>query len=219
MTKDADGKSNNIFAAQFEGDRLWDPSWKEASGEATIRQRSKTDNADVILYTSWFCPFAQRAWIALEESNANYKYVEINPYEVDPNEAGGYTKQSLSLDVKRSLYPDFVKASPRGLVPGLDHKGKAVWESLHVAEYVDAVFNDEQLIPRNDPHKNALILIWSDHCTDKIEKWYYTALMAQDAAKEREALHPFFLQNVEHWPMQWTSVDHFFWEGHFAWSM
>lgn len=63
---------------------------------------------------------------------------QINPYMVDPNEPGGYTKKSLSIDQKRELYPDFIEASPRGLVPAIRHPdNKVVWESLPSSEYVE----------------------------------------------------------------------------------
>jgi len=35
----------------------------------------------VTLYGSWFCPYVQRVWIALEEKNIVYEYVEIDPYK------------------------------------------------------------------------------------------------------------------------------------------
>lgn len=70
-------------AAQHRGDELWDPSWQESHGEETIKLRSSPENdtegkrdssnghaAPVKLYTSWFCEFAHRAWIALEEKGA-----------------------------------------------------------------------------------------------------------------------------------------------------
>ena len=77
------------MAAQFAGDALWDPAWTEADGERTIRARSASPSK-VNFYCSWFCPFAQRAWIALEEKGVDYRYVEINPYEVDAAKPGGY---------------------------------------------------------------------------------------------------------------------------------
>jgi len=99
-----------------------------SEGAKTIEQRSATSDAhaDVTFFSSWFCPYAQRAWIALEEKGVAYKYVEINPYEIG---ADGDTKRALSLEQKRERYPEFVRCSPRGLVPALNH-GKPVWESL-----------------------------------------------------------------------------------------
>ena len=60
------------------------------------------------LYSSWFCPYAQRAWIALEIKKAEYEYVEINPYE-DPKDGSGATKISKSL--KRKAEVRFLSAS------------------------------------------------------------------------------------------------------------
>jgi Glutathione S-transferase, N-terminal domain len=71
-----------MTAAQDAQHALWDSTWQEADGERTIRARSAAQSAPTTLYCSWFCPFAQRAWIALEEKDVDYKYVEINPYEV-----------------------------------------------------------------------------------------------------------------------------------------
>jgi len=70
-----------VQAAQQPGDDLWEPSWDACQGEQTIQDRS-SDSAAITLYCSWFCPFAQRAWIALEEKQIAYQYVEVNPYEV-----------------------------------------------------------------------------------------------------------------------------------------
>lgn len=71
-------------AAQQPGDALWDSKWEPSHGEATVHLRSSTNGHEkaVKLYTSWFCPFAQRAWIALEEKGVDYEYIEINPYRV-----------------------------------------------------------------------------------------------------------------------------------------
>ena len=38
------------------------------------------------LYCAWFCPFAQRAWIALNEKQVDYEYVETDPYNKTPGE-------------------------------------------------------------------------------------------------------------------------------------
>ena len=61
--------------------------------------------------------------------------------QVDPSAPGGYSKKSLPLEEKQRLFPDFIAASPRGLVPAITHIRQPVWESLHVVEYIDTVFS------------------------------------------------------------------------------
>ena len=104
-----------LLAAQFPGDALWDPSWKTSFGEATIRahQQPPQEPHARTFYCSWFCPFAQRAWIALEECKLPYHYVEVNPYHVDPSQPGGYSKQALTLAAKRQSMPDFIQVTSK----------------------------------------------------------------------------------------------------------
>uniref|UniRef100_A0A0G4HYN7 GST N-terminal domain-containing protein n=1 Tax=Chromera velia CCMP2878 TaxID=1169474 RepID=A0A0G4HYN7_9ALVE len=179
-----------VKAAQTSTDALWVSEWKEAVGEQTIARRSKSSST-VELFCSWFCPFAQRAWIALEEKGIDYKYVEVNPYEVDPQEPGGYTKKQLPLSVKREVYPKFIDTSPRGLVPALSDKGKSVWESLQLIEYIDEAFKGPALMPET-PHQRALARIWADHCTSRVQRAYYAMLMDQDPAGQEKAKGEFF---------------------------
>jgi hypothetical protein len=62
----------------FPEDELWDPSWKMGAGEETIRRRmSPTEKPLLQFYSSWYSPFAQQTWIALEESNVNYQWNEV----------------------------------------------------------------------------------------------------------------------------------------------
>merc|ERR1719160_2421369 len=119
----------------------------DPSGEATISEKSQSQN--LRFFCSWFCPFAQRAWIALEEKGANYEYVPIEPYRPDPSKPGGYSKMPLSLDEKKRQYPDFMRASPSGLVPAIEFKkyqlDSGLWQvdrvhdSMACVEYVDEV--------------------------------------------------------------------------------
>lgn len=186
---------SSIKAAQLAQDELWDPSWREGTGEKTIKSRMEAKDPAVTLYSSWFCPFAQRGWIALEEAQVHYKWVEINPYEVNPREPGGYTKKALPLEEKRKLYPGFIEASPRGLVPAIrdnTNKDRVIWESMPVAEYVDAVYGNGSLLPRDEPYTCAMIQIWSAHCTERIQKAYYAALMAQEPQERKDSVEQFY---------------------------
>lgn len=220
-----------VTAAQFPGDSLWDPTWEMNTGEETIRLRmirnsSQQQQQDLQFYSSWFCPFAQRTWIALEEAGVDYQWNEINPYQVDPTMPGGYTKKSLPISEKRIQYPNFIDASPRGLVPALSHSVKTaittrttepatvnddttgggavtkakrdmifVWESLPACEYVDTVFGSGNLIGKSSPHERAMIQIWCDHCTSRIQQQFYKALMTpHDISKRIEYLQQFYLE-------------------------
>ena len=179
-----------VKAAEFAGDQLWDPSWKESYGEATIKKhKAKHDRK---LYCSWFCPFAQRAWITLEESKLPYQYIEVNPYVVDPRQPGGYTKKAHALLEKKKAMPDFIKVSPRGLVPAIhDADGSAVWESAVVVEYLCEKYPEQISLLPSDPARRALARILVDHCTSRIQKAYYLWLMAQDEDTQNSASFTF----------------------------
>eukprot|EP00567_Pseudictyota_dubia_P011694 CAMPEP_0197453266 /NCGR_PEP_ID=MMETSP1175-20131217/34443_1 /TAXON_ID=1003142 /ORGANISM="Triceratium dubium, Strain CCMP147" /LENGTH=301 /DNA_ID=CAMNT_0042986501 /DNA_START=112 /DNA_END=1017 /DNA_ORIENTATION=- len=180
-------------AAQFEGDALWPSAWKESFGEEIIRQRSTSEKT--VLFCSWFCPFAQRAWIALEEKGVPYHYQEINPYQVDTTEIGGYTKKPLPLEEKRKQYPDFLACSPRGLVPALqvteDSNAERVWESLPIIEYIDERFETDTKLMPTSPIQRAQARIWADFVTARVQKAYYTMLMDQDPEGQQKARETF----------------------------
>jgi len=176
--------SPHSMAAQDATHPLWPSSWKEASGEATIKRRA--DPKPVKLFCGWFCPFAQRGWIACEAKRLDYQYVEVNPYEVDSSQPGGYTKRALPLSEKRERYPEFIAVSPRGLVPAMDKDGVAVWDSMPLVEFIDESFSGPRLFP-SDAHQRARVRIYIAHCGDYIQKPYYTMLMAQDPSQRERA--------------------------------
>ena len=185
--------AENVKAAQNSHDALWDPSWVETHGEKTIAKRlAGPKDLPLKLYTSWFCAFAQRAWIAVEEKQLEYSYVEINPYEVDPRFPGGYTKKPLPLEVKKAMYPDFIASSPNGLVPSVDCNGDKVWESLHVVQYIDERFDHPPYFLPREPVKRAHVRIWSDFVTDKICKYFYVHWLEKDPAAQLKAKEVFF---------------------------
>lgn len=195
--------SNGVHqtAAMDASHPLWVQEWTEGKGEATIRKRSSTNtnttssnNNAVTLYCSWFCPFAQRAWIALEELGVPYQYVEVNPYRVDPKEPGGYTKQSLSMEEKRAVMPDFMDTSPRGLVPAIrDTQGQRIWESSVVVEYLDQAYGNNRLLYSTKSAEGAaLIRIYVEHCSSRIQKSYYQFLMESTKEGRDKAKQDFF---------------------------
>mmetsp|Transcript_113218 Transcript_113218/g.366095 ORF Transcript_113218/g.366095 Transcript_113218/m.366095 type:complete len:291 (-) Transcript_113218:57-929(-) len=172
------------------------------AGEATIAVRSQASEFDVELFCGWFCPFAQRAWIALEECGVPYKYVECEMYE-----GSASTKRPLPLEEKRRRNADWIAVSPRGLVPALRHGAAGVFESLVCVEYVDEVWGASRtLLPggpadRAKAHQRSTVApvcprglrlpevrASISYVSDKICPFYYKSLMAQVEAERSTAL-------------------------------
>jgi glutathione S-transferase len=154
-------------------------------GEATIAARSATPDAQLLLFSSWFCPYAQRSWAHLEElvelGVVTYKWVEVDPY------ASPDSKQPLSLDAKRSKYPGFVDASPRGLVPAINHLGFCVNDSQVICEYLCDAFQGS-LLPADvhDIKAKAEVRMFWEHVNSQVLPFFYKLLMTKDAAQTEE---------------------------------
>ena len=110
----------------------------------------------ITLYSGWFCPFVQRAWITLEEKQIPYKYVEINPYRKEPRYVGRWEIWKGSSVDKFS----FLKLNPRGLVPTLgcpqeDGTTKPLIESNVICEYLEDMYPTQTPLFPKDPYKKA----------------------------------------------------------------
>ncbi|EER08446.1 glutathione-s-transferase omega, putative, partial [Perkinsus marinus ATCC 50983] len=98
-------------------------------------------------FTSDYCPFAQRARIALEWFKIPFELIEAITFSEGGSE---YDKHPLLLE-----------KNPKGLIPTLlvnwpDGREEVVTESLVVVEYIDNLaakfgFPGEPLLPRDDP--------------------------------------------------------------------
>ncbi|KAK3103712.1 hypothetical protein FSP39_021246 [Pinctada imbricata] len=118
------------------------------------------------LYSAWYCPFAQRAWIALLQKGLPFEYVEVNPY-------------SKPLEL--------LSVNPRGLVPAIVQGEKSVYESSVCIEFVDELSRGScQLLPK-DPWDRAQARILGDFITKKIVPNYYKMLQSQDVTGQDNA--------------------------------
>jgi len=154
-----------------------------SAGEQTIEARSAATDATLQLFSSWFCPYAQRAWAHLEEllerGLVTYRWCDIDPYQ-SPD-----TKQPLSIEAKREKYPAFVAASPRGLVPAVEHAGFCVNDSQVVCEYLADAYPNS-LLPA-DVHERAKIRVFWEHVSSQVIPFFYRMLMGKDDASRSEA--------------------------------
>jgi glutathione S-transferase len=77
-------------------------------------------------------------------------------------DAKGLEWEPISVDLfKAEQYdPEYLRLNPKGVVPTLVHDGKPVIESTLICEYLDEVFPDPPLVPR-DPWLRSRMRIWS----------------------------------------------------------
>jgi glutathione S-transferase len=120
--------------------------------------------ADIEIISSSTCPFAQRTRMALIE-----KGVEFDLTAIDLNDK-----------------PDwFLEISPYGKVPVLRHNGVVVFESAVINEYLEDMFPEPPMLPR-DPARRAQARIWIDFANVRFTPLVYKLMLAQDAVAQAD---------------------------------
>ena len=117
------------------------------------------------LYTAWFCPFAQRAWIALLAKGTEFEYIEQDPY---------------------NKTPEWLAINPRGMIPVIVDENKSVYESSVCIEYVDEAWPNEPRLLPTDPYDRAYARIWGDFIGKKIVPSFYALLIKQNQAEQQQ---------------------------------
>ncbi|THH30883.1 hypothetical protein EUX98_g3328 [Antrodiella citrinella] len=137
-----------------------------ATGVAAKTVANHEGPQDLIFHAGWFCPYVQRTWITLEERGIPYQYKEVNPYH----------KEKHFLDI-----------NPKGLVPAVEYKGKALYESLILCEFLDDAYPSYKptILPA-DPYTKAYVRIWVDYVTKNLTPGFMRLVQAQDPEKRKE---------------------------------
>lgn len=151
-------------------------------------------NQSLLFYCAWFCPYAQRVWIALQYFGVPYHYNEIQLYE-SVKDSFSISRIRVPLEKKPK---EFVEVSPLGLVPALNHEGKGIHESILCMEYLEDVYSKSSgktLLPL-DPYQKFLVRKVMILIDEKIIKYFYEALLIPDDQRREEAKE-MFLSGLE----------------------
>lgn len=167
----------------------------------TIETRTKKEQvSEVSLLSAWFCPYAQRAWIAILEKGLQpgKDFTLRNCLKIDPlkKATGGYKKDPFLLEV-----------NPLGLVPvivddrvqqknNIDNEGDynmsenvhraVVCESLICVEYIDEAFDGPALLP-SDPAGRAFVRMWADKINKTVCPSFYRMLVRKEPEQRQKA--------------------------------
>jgi len=137
----------------------------------------------VHFYSAWYCPYAQRAWIALNFKRVDFHWIETALYEGTPS-----SKRSLTIEEKESRTPGFTRFSPRGLIPALSHNGEGICDSLSLIEYVEEAFESYNLYPLHDLVERARIRTGISLFNELVIRRFYTLLMSPSDASSASFL-------------------------------
>jgi glutathione S-transferase len=139
----------------------------QATEEAAKTVEAHSSKQELVFYCGWFCPFAHRTWLALEEKELPYEYREVNPFKKEK---------------------EFLEINPLGLVPAIVYHGKCLYESLVLNEFLEDEFPDSKPLLPKDSLERARIRLWIDHLSKKFIPAYFRTLQAQEEDKQKEAV-------------------------------
>eukprot|EP00928_Gymnodinium_smaydae_P075613 TRINITY_DN58628_c0_g1_i1.p1 TRINITY_DN58628_c0_g1~~TRINITY_DN58628_c0_g1_i1.p1 ORF type:complete len:272 (+),score=28.52 TRINITY_DN58628_c0_g1_i1:150-965(+) len=133
-------------------------------------------------FSAWFCPYAQRAWIALEHHGLPYKKIEGLIPDKPGEDFVGYVKN-----------PRLLELNPKGLVPTISEGNDSppVYESLICVEYIDELASglstDVSLLP-GAPSARADLKLKADWVNRCCCSPFYQILVRKDNAEREAAL-------------------------------
>ena len=134
------------------------------------------------LYNAWYCPFAQRAWMALVYKGIDFEYVEVDPYNS--------TQWWIAASRGAELVPVLVQRNPSGVGE------TTIVESIRILEYLEDYLPETNPIFASDPLERAEQKYWMDQIGNKITPYLYRFLKASEAGKQRDESRESLLEGL-----------------------
>ncbi|MEH2093962.1 glutathione S-transferase family protein [Nostoc sp.] len=125
--------------------------------------------SNIQLYFAKASTFSQRTRVVLLE-----KGIDFTPIEIDlQNKPDGYTQ-----------------ISQYGKVPAIKHGDVEIYESAIINEYLDEVFPEPPLLPR-DPAAKAIARIWIDYANTRLVPAFNKFLRGKDSIEQEQGRREF----------------------------
>ena len=125
--------------------------------------------SNIQLYFAKASTFSQRTRVVLLE-----KGIDFTPIEIDlQNKPDGYTQ-----------------ISGYGKVPAIKHGDVEIYESAIINEYLDEVFPEPPLLPR-DPAAKAIARIWIDYANTRLVPAFNKFLRGKDSQEQEQGRKEF----------------------------
>jgi glutathione S-transferase len=112
-------------------------------------------------YNAWYCPFAQRAWIALVYKDIDFEYIEIDPYD--------FTDSWLEISRGFALVPVVIQSDDTG-------EDTTIVESLRILEYLEDYYPGTTPLFADTANARSQQKFWMDHIGQKITPCFYRYL-------------------------------------------
>lgn len=123
-------------------------------------------------YSAWYCPFAQRAWMALLHKGLDFEYIEVDPYR----ESAWW----LNISRDRAQVPVIVSPADDA------RESTTVIDSTRVLDYLDELVPDRNPLYPGDANARAELRFWADHINERIVPYLYRYLEAQRPGEYRD---------------------------------
>mmetsp|Transcript_45794 Transcript_45794/g.106374 ORF Transcript_45794/g.106374 Transcript_45794/m.106374 type:complete len:267 (+) Transcript_45794:39-839(+) len=147
-------------------------------------KRPREEGEPLEFFSAWFCPYAQRAWIALEHHGLKYQKVE------------GLLPDAPGPDfVAYKKHPRLLELNPKGLVPTLcqGSNAPAVYESNVCVEFADELATSKSngaaaasLLP-GTPSERAALRLEADWVNKSLCSPFYVVLVSKSLDDQKAA--------------------------------
>lgn len=132
-------------------------------------------------YNAWYCPFAQRAWMALDYKGIDFELIEVDPYDT----TDWWKKVSRGAE----LVPVVVQANGEG-------SDTTIVESIRILEYLEDYYPEKTPIFSANPNQRAEQKYWMDHISNKITEHFYKFLKTPAAGAKQDKAREQMLEGI-----------------------